>query len=200
MPWRPQVATCYSKGHKLVVTPFFQSPTRSTKRVLPTSCTKKIVSTSCESQIPLSRTFCILQSVPLSSAVSTLRAQRNRRRVSQENTFCKRSTIWRRKRNRCDVESVRTIAFQGDHNLAQQKPHGVSCNKRIPQGVSTIWRRMHLTSSKLRPVVAGYRMDSLSFLSGPMIHTARALAGRPLLQEQPQGLISSDSFDQIIAS
>lgn len=25
-------------------------------------------------------------------------------------------------------------------------------------------------------------MDSLSFLSGPMTHTARALAGRPLLQ------------------
>lgn len=37
------------------------------------------------------------------------------------------------------------------------------------------------TSLKLRPVVAGYRIDSLSFLSGPMMKTARAVRGMPAL-------------------
>lgn len=38
-----------------------------------------------------------------------------------------------------------------------------------------------LTSLKFLPVVAGYRMDSFSFLSGPMMKTARAVRGMPAL-------------------
>ncbi len=37
------------------------------------------------------------------------------------------------------------------------------------------------TSLKLRPVVAGYRMDSFRRLSGPMMNTARAVSGTPAL-------------------
>ncbi len=37
------------------------------------------------------------------------------------------------------------------------------------------------TSLKFLPVVAGYRMDSFSFLSGPTIKTARAVRGMPAL-------------------
>lgn len=40
---------------------------------------------------------------------------------------------------------------------------------------------MQCTSLKLRPVVAGYRMDSLSFLSGPVMKTALAVRGMPAL-------------------
>ena len=36
------------------------------------------------------------------------------------------------------------------------------------------------TSSKFRPVVAGYKIDNLSFLSGPMIKTARQVNGIPI--------------------
>ena len=37
------------------------------------------------------------------------------------------------------------------------------------------------TSSKFLPVVAGYKIDNLSFLSGPMIKTARQVNGIPIL-------------------
>mmetsp|Transcript_30353 Transcript_30353/g.85766 ORF Transcript_30353/g.85766 Transcript_30353/m.85766 type:complete len:219 (-) Transcript_30353:449-1105(-) len=45
----------------------------------------------------------------------------------------------------------------------------VICKESITRRIST----------KFRPVVAGYRMESLSFLSGPMMKTARAAIGSP---------------------
>lgn len=40
--------------------------------------------------------------------------------------------------------------------------------------------RTRISSGKFRPVVAGYRMLSLSFLSGPTMKTARHVIGMPL--------------------
>ena len=41
--------------------------------------------------------------------------------------------------------------------------------------------RAGCTSKKLRPVVAGYRMDSFRRLSGPITNTARAVRGIPAI-------------------